>query len=401
MLGRLSLTTILVGGAVVAAAIPAALITILMVGSVRHADIEEAGARYELLAQTIAAEQDQFLASHRRAVQALTHEVESQQTLTAPGVTLRLARTRAMYPAFEAIAVLDSSGRIVASDPPVADHRRAAAESDMSRQEWFRQLERSRELVVPQDVEPSPVRTSDLSLPIAAPISDGSGGLRGATAAWVRLTAIQTEAQRIRFGRTGHAELTTALGKTLTHESRTDDRQRMDSSRLSIWPVVAAKSSGRISSYKDSLGGERVAGFATVPDVGWKVWVSQARAEVEADLNATYRRLILWTLLALSATVALAITVATHVSRPIKALQEAARAIAAGNTTRRVLPEGPNEVAELARTFDGMMVKLTDAQSALETRLAETAALLAIARSLAEPWTWMRRCARSAGSWRA
>ena len=37
-------------------------------------------------------------------------------------------------------------------------------------------------------------------------------------------------------------------------------------------------------------------------------------------------------------------------------------------------------MAELAQAFDGMMAKLTAAQSALETRLAETAALLAIAR---------------------
>ena len=124
MLGRLSLKTILIGGAVVAAAIPAALVTILMVGSVRDSDIEEASARYELLAQTLAAEHDQILASHRRAVQILTLEVEAQPSLSGPGVSLRLARTRATYPAFEGIAVLDASGRIVASDPPTADERR-------------------------------------------------------------------------------------------------------------------------------------------------------------------------------------------------------------------------------------------------------------------------------------
>src|SRR6185436_16699693 len=128
------------------------------------------------------------------------------------------------------------------------------------------------------------------------------------------------------------------------------------------------------------LGDQRVAGFATVPEVGWKVWVSQSREEVEADLNATYRRLLIWTLLALAGAVTLAIAVAAHVSRPIRALRDAASAIAAGDTTRRVSPEGPSEVAELAQAFDGMMAKLTAAQSALETRLAETAALLAIAR---------------------
>jgi hypothetical protein len=62
------------------------------------------------------------------------------------------------------------------------------------------------------------------------------------------------------------------------------------------------------------LGDQRLAGFATVPDVGWKIWVNQAHAEVQAELNATYRRVLGWTLLALLATVTLAVIVATHVS---------------------------------------------------------------------------------------
>ena len=111
MLGRLSLKTILIGGAVVAAAIPAALITILMVGSVRDSDIEEASARYELLAQTLAAEHDQILTSHRRAVQILTLDVEAQPSLSGPGRRAAPRSNRATYPAFEAIAVLDASGR--------------------------------------------------------------------------------------------------------------------------------------------------------------------------------------------------------------------------------------------------------------------------------------------------
>ena len=128
------------------------------------------------------------------------------------------------------------------------------------------------------------------------------------------------------------------------------------------------------------FGDRRLAGFATVPDVGWKIWVSQAHAEVEADLNATYRRLLGWTAFALLATVALAISVATYVSRPLAALRNTAGAIAAGDASRQVPQGGPPEVAELARAFEAMLGRLTAAQGALESRLGETAALLAIAK---------------------
>jgi HAMP domain-containing protein len=72
--------------------------------------------------------------------------------------------------------------------------------------------------------------------------------------------------------------------------------------------------------------------------------------------------------------------VATRVSRPVAALRDTAGAIAAGDAARRVPQGGPREVAELAGAFDEMMRRLTAAQGALETRLAESAALLAIAR---------------------
>ena len=59
----------------------------------------------------------------------------------------------------------------------------------------------------------------------------------------------------------------------------------------------------------------------------------QSRAEIEGDLIATYRRLLGWTLVALLATLALAILVASQVSSPIAALRKTASAIASGAAT--------------------------------------------------------------------
>ena len=84
--------------------------------------------------------------------------------------------------------------------------------------------------------------------------------------------------------------------------------------------------------------------------------------------------------MALLATVTLAILVATYVSRPIAALRNTAGAIAAGDATRPVPQGGPREVAGLAQAFEAMLRRLTAAQASLESRLGETAALLAIAK---------------------
>ena len=179
MFHRLSLKTILIGGAVLAAIIPAALVGIALVSSLHDSAVQEATARYELLAQGLASEHDRFLTSHRQAVQMLTRHLEDQR---APGdgwVALLLARTRASYPEFEAIALVDPSGRIVTSDPPTTEDGRSTTGIDVSDREWFRELVRSRRVVVHPDVESSRIRQRSLGLPIGAPVSDGSGGLRG------------------------------------------------------------------------------------------------------------------------------------------------------------------------------------------------------------------------------
>ena len=147
-----------------------------------------------------------------------------------------------------------------------------------------------------------------------------------------------------------------------------------------MWPLVTAAPFGQLPEYAGTQGDERLAGFATVPEVGWRILVTQARAEVQGELNAAYRRVVGWTLLALLATLTLAVVVASRVSRPVTALRDTAGAIAAGDSARRVPPGGPREVAELAGAFEEMMRRVTAAQGAMETRLRETAALLAIAQ---------------------
>ena len=213
MFHRLSLKTILIGGAVLAAVTPAVLVGIALVSSLQDSAIREATARYELLAQGLASEHDRFLTSHRQAVQMLARHMEDQRSLGDSGVAPLLARTKASYPEFEALAILDPSGRIVVSDPPMTANGRSTTAIDLSDREWFQELGRKRRIVVYPDVEVNPIRQSSFGLPIGAPISDGSGGLRGAVAAWLRLDAIQALTDRIRFRNTGYALLTSAGGE--------------------------------------------------------------------------------------------------------------------------------------------------------------------------------------------
>ena len=58
-----------------------------------------------------------------------------------------------------------------------------------------------------------------------------------------------------------------------------------------------------------------------------------------------------------------AITIARRITRPVTELAGAAREIAAGNYDVRVRPAGDDELGELARSFDGMVKRLTERDS--------------------------------------
>ena len=117
MFDRLSLKTILIGGAILAAVIPAVLVGIVLVGSLHGSMTRAATERYEVLAKGLASEYDQFLRSHRQALLTLADHVEEYRTFGERSVAPLVARTRARYPALDVITIVDPSGRIVVSDP--------------------------------------------------------------------------------------------------------------------------------------------------------------------------------------------------------------------------------------------------------------------------------------------
>jgi hypothetical protein len=67
--------------------------------------------------------------------------------------------------------------------------------------------------------------------------------------------------------------MTTALGVLLADKRPVHVLERRNLSELSVWPIVKSQASGQLPRYTGISGDRRLAGFATVPEVGWKIWV--------------------------------------------------------------------------------------------------------------------------------
>src|SRR5262249_1456901 len=304
---------------------PAGLVEIALIGSLRDSAIENATARHQLLAQDLASDYEQLLQFHRQAVIQLADQAADSRAINVATLAPLLKWTRDAYSAFGTIAIVDPSGRIVVSDPVTSEDGRSAVGMDVSGRGWFGEILRTRQPLIDLDVGPGQVRGS-LVVTIAAPIVDLRDRIRGVVVGEIELATVQVAADRIRVGKTGYAQVTTARGVIIAHRNEEHVRERKDFSELPIWPLVTGANSGRIPRYTDILGDQRLAGFMTVHATGWKIWVNQTRSEVEAELNASYRPLLGWTLLALLVAVTVAVTVASRVSRPVSALRATAGA---------------------------------------------------------------------------
>jgi methyl-accepting chemotaxis protein len=135
-------------------------------------------------------------------------------------------------------------------------------------------------------------------------------------------------------------------------------QEQRDFSKLPVWPLVTAKEAGQLPAYRGPEGDDRLGGFATVPGVGWKVWVTQARAEVEGDITTAYRQVLGWVLVALLGAAGLVVGLALIISRPIQGVQATATAIAGGALDQQAPEQGPTEVVALARAFNQMAATL-------------------------------------------
>src|SRR5262249_2462100 len=116
-------------------------------------------------------------------------------------------------------------------------------------------------------------------------------------------------------GENGAAFLVDARNRVIAHRDPLLIRDRTD---LSSHPLLGG-----------AAGQHLLGAGAVAPLLGWKVIVQQPAAEALGPLRSTMRSAALWALLALALAVATGLIAVRVVTRPVQALHDAARAIAA------------------------------------------------------------------------
>jgi len=239
--------------------------------------------------------------------------------------------------------------------------------TDMSHEERF--------LAGSNDVYYGPVyfrKGTEPYMTIALPA--GSGG--GVTAAEVNLKFVLDVVRDIKIGSAGLAYVVDANGVLVAHP---DISLVLKKSDLSTLPQVAAllhPSNGRPPVARDLKGDEVFVASAPIKALTWTVFVESPRTEAFAPLYATLQRTSLLLVAALLISIAASFFLARALVRPLRALQEGAAQIGAGDLERHIEVRTGDELEGLAEQFNRMTAQLRESYAGLERKVEQRTAEL-------------------------
>ena len=340
--------------------------------------------KHERMAQILAQATYAYLQDQIAALRSTANQIQAESDSTLDGLNQPdfdptrlnqvLAAAHFAQPGLLQLYVGNLQGRAVAAAPP------ATIGIDYHDHAYVREiLNDQRSGPTFSDVMRPRSSLTVAAIVIAVPISDRNNSLVGYLAGTVDLAPVQQLTQYSRVGQEGQVVVVDSRGRVIAHER---DDWRVEAKNLSpegVFQESLTRDSG-VSWYTDLDGNTpRVAGFATVPQVGWKIWVSQPVSELRAELKPLILSTIEWLAVATVLALALGFVIAFWLSRPVAQLTHAASRIALGdfayppNLRTRF---AAREYVSLAQAFNQMATQLSGAYQTLEDKVRQRTAEL-------------------------
>jgi PAS domain S-box-containing protein len=299
------------------------------------------------LARSVAATFNAYLADVFRTQIALGAALSMQPTPSVEEANRLLTVSLGAYPSMRYFSWLDAEGRVIASSEPMAIGQSGAGSSYVQEILAGRDSFISELLIGPVSGQPSFV--------IVTGIRDERGALLGMVSAVVdpeRLGAVL----RVERPRDGAISLVDRTGRGVY---RYPEVQWTWESRnwLPTQPIIGEALAGReaMGTFVSVIDGrERMTGIVPVGDTGWAASANRSTDEAMAPVRDALLRdgLLLLTVAGLAFLGAL--LTGRLLTAPIERLRRRALDLAEGRQNGRLAPEGPEELAELATTFERM-----------------------------------------------
>lgn len=290
---------------------------------------------------------------------------------------LNAIRLLRLSPAIAEITELDAQGREqVRVSRRVAD--RVGSKADHSASSAFRGANESRAYY-------GPVYFFGDTEPFMTIATRGTGREPNVVVAEVNLRFIWDLVAGIRVGNTGKAYVVDRMGVLIAHPDLWPALQRSDLSghadvRAAL-DGVGPPSGGLV---KEDLSGHRVLStYATVPSLGWLVFVELPLTEAYAPIYASIGRSTFLLVVLLAGAVLVSLFLSRRMTVPIQMLTQGAKRIGSGDLGQRLAIKTGDELEALGDQFNLMAAHLRDSYATLERKVTERTSELEKARDQA------------------
>jgi signal transduction histidine kinase/CheY-like chemotaxis protein len=196
----------------------------------------------------------------------------------------------------------------------------------------------------------------------------------GVSLAEVNLAFIWDVISQTQVGEHGRAYVIDEGGRLVAHPDISLVLSNSDVSHLA--QVRAARAAASEAALKqeavESIEGERVlSAYASVPTLGWLVFVELPVAEAYAPIYATIRRSGILIAAALALACLASILLARRMVAPIQALRMGAERIGSGDLAQRISIKTGDELEALGDQFNSMAIRLEESYATLERKVEE------------------------------
>jgi len=242
---------------------------------------------------------------------------------------------------------------------------------DLSNEPWFKAASAGRtyfgEVIYRKQTEPY--------MAIAAPIERRYGG--GVTMVDVNLKFMGEVIRSIHVGKTGFAYVVDRLGRLIAHPDISLVLQKTDLSSLPQVKAALSQSGTadaslqRAGEARDLSGKSVLSAYARIDSLGWTVFVEQSVEEAYQPLYASLMRTGGLLAAGLLLSMIAGFVFARRMVEPIRALQEGADAIGAGDLGKRIAVRTGDELEALGERFNEMAGKLSASYAGLERKVEE------------------------------
>ena len=207
----------------------------------------------------------------------------------------------------------------------------------------------------------------------------------GVSAVEVNLKFIWEVIQRIRIGETGLAYVVNKDGNLIAHPDISLVLQKTDFSTLpQVKNALEAKSASPVESQERQMLGEArdrngrpvITAYARIEPLDWYVFVEQPTSEAYKPLYASLARSGALLVAGLFLSILVGLVFARRMTNPIRALQDGAVAIGAGDLNQKIDVRTGDELQQLAEQFNRMAAELKESYAGLERKVEERTAQL-------------------------